>query len=137
MTTRFLWLLACVGCAVDAGADDDGANDDRAADDGDDTSGAGGALLYEYAGEAVRFELATRTERTLGLQSGITERAGGMSGGRVAARSRTPTTGGTYDIAGYTLTLRYDDGRTITHSIIADTKDTKVIWIDGRGYTSR
>jgi hypothetical protein len=60
----------------------------------------------------------------------------GSTTGGVTARSRAASEGGTYEIEGYTLTLRHDDGRIVHRSIVANPKDTKVIWIDGTGYTS-
>jgi hypothetical protein len=44
---------------------------------------------------------------------------------------------GRYSIDGYTLTLRYGDGRVEIRMIVADPKDTGVIWLDGTGYTSK
>lgn len=61
----------------------------------------------------------------------------GATADGVAARSESRAEGGRYEIAGYTLTLRFGDGRVVQRSLVADPEDTKVIWIDGTGYTSR
>ncbi len=89
------------------------------------TQGAGGMAMASW--------------RNLRLdRSGRFTTGGGSGGGGrgVAVRSRAQASGGTYEVAGYTLTLRHDDGRVVHRSIIADPKDPKVIWIDGEGYTS-
>jgi hypothetical protein len=44
---------------------------------------------------------------------------------------------GRYSIEGYTMTLRYGDGRVEIRMIVADPNDTGVIWLDGDGYTSK
>jgi carotenoid cleavage dioxygenase-like enzyme len=44
--------------------------------------------------------------------------------------------GGQYEIDGYVLTLRYQDGRVEQRLIVTDAADPKVVWIDGNGYTS-
>jgi hypothetical protein len=41
---------------------------------------------------------------------------------------------GTYDITGYLLELRFDDGRRVTRAVVADPDDLDTIWIDGVGY---
>lgn len=79
------------------------------------------------------------------------DRAGGFAtGGGAGASSESPdggartTTGSTraaqrgrYDLAGYTLTLRYDDGRVERRLIVADPTDAKTIWLDGEGWVRR
>jgi hypothetical protein len=44
---------------------------------------------------------------------------------------------GRYSIEGYTLTLKYGDGRVEIRMIVADSTDTGVIWLDGTGFTSK
>lgn len=57
-------------------------------------------------------------------------------GGGVVANSNSDPNSGTYEISGFTLTLRFNDGRVVTRAIVFDPKSAKVIWIDGAGYTS-
>jgi hypothetical protein len=65
-----------------------------------------------------------------------TDGGAGATTGGVTARSQSAAAGGTYEISGYTLTLRHSDGRTVYRSIVTDEKNPKVIWIDGTSYTS-
>lgn len=58
----------------------------------------------------------------------------GVSGDNVQVTGRDAERGGRYEIAGYTLTLRFDDGTTVVRTIVVGT-DRKTIWIDGTAYT--
>jgi len=94
-----------------------------------------------FSGGAIR--LATASSSIASWQNLWFERSGrftiggGMvsTTGRVTSRAQAPSADGSYEISGYTLTLRYDDGRTADRVIVADPADTRVIWIDGAGYT--
>jgi hypothetical protein len=94
-------------------------------------SGGGGTFAGSTTSTAswrnVRFDRSGRFS---------TDGGAGATTGGVTARSQSATAGGTYEIAGYTLTLRHSDGRTVHRSIVADQKNPKVIWIDGTSYTS-
>lgn len=46
-----------------------------------------------------------------------------------------PEEGGTYEIEGYVLTLRYADGHAVYRMITTDASDPKAIWLDGFSYT--
>lgn len=61
------------------------------------------------------------------------ESGGSSEGPRFTTMARTTTVDGTYDITGYCLTLRHDDGRVDIHSIVL-IHDKKVIWLDGIEY---
>lgn len=41
---------------------------------------------------------------------------------------------GSYEIEGYLLTLRYDDGRTLVRSLVIDPLFTDIMWLDGGAY---
>lgn len=58
---------------------------------------------------------------------------GGAYGPRFAATARTTSVDGTYDISGYCLTLRHDDGQVEARSIVIN-HDKKMIWLDGIEY---
>jgi hypothetical protein len=55
----------------------------------------------------------------------------------VIANSTQATARGTYEVSGFTLTLRYADGRVETRMIAVDQKEPQVIYLDGNGYTSK
>jgi hypothetical protein len=59
------------------------------------------------------------------------------SAGSVVTSGQAPNEYGRYAINGYTLMLSYADGRTERRMIVTDPADTKVIWLDGTGYTRR
>jgi hypothetical protein len=64
----------------------------------------------------------------------FTIEAGGSSEGpRFTATARTTMIDGSYDIAGYRLTLRHNDGRVETHSVVL-IYEQKLIWLDGIEY---
>ena len=65
-----------------------------------------------------------------------TGRGAGATADGVTARSESGAEGGRYEVAGYTLTLRFGDGRVVQRSLVADPEDPGVVWIDGTGYTS-
>jgi hypothetical protein len=91
------------------------------------TFGPGGMAMASWSN--LRFDRSGRFSSDSGAGAGSSS---------VATSSRTKTSGGTYEISGYALTLRYDDGRVMHRTIIADPQERqKVIWIDGTGYTSR
>jgi len=54
-------------------------------------------------------------------------------GPRFSAAERTTAQAGNYEITDYCVTLRHDDGRVETHSIVL-IHDKKVIWLDGIEY---
>jgi hypothetical protein len=54
----------------------------------------------------------------------------------VVTSGRAPNQHGQYSIDGYTLTLKFADGRTERRMIVTDIADPGVIWLDGDGYTS-
>jgi hypothetical protein len=61
--------------------------------------------------------------------------AGSTTDGVVTSGSSSSQ--GRYSIEGYTMTLKYGDGRVEIRMIVADPNDTGVIWLDGTGYTSK
>lgn len=70
--------------------------------------------------------------------SGATsESSGGGTKSSVVTSSRRAPQQGRYEIDGYTLTLRYADGRSERRMIVTDRANPSVIWLDGDGYTSK
>lgn len=74
-------------------------------------------------------------------RNGTFRTSGGGSASSVDASSSAfatgtrPEEGGTYEIEGYVLTLRYADGHAVYRMITTDASDPKAIWLDGFGYT--
>ncbi|HEU0035248.1 MAG TPA: DUF6683 family protein [Kofleriaceae bacterium] len=60
---------------------------------------------------------------------------GGSVSPGVTTSAQRAAAGGRYEIAGYTLVLRYDDGRVEQRGIVVDPKSTDTVWIDGTAYT--
>ena len=61
------------------------------------------------------------------------ESGGSAEGPRFTTTARTTMVDGFYDITGYCLTLRHNDGRVDTHSIVF-IYEKKLIWLDGIEY---
>lgn len=55
---------------------------------------------------------------------------------RAEGHSRSRLEKGRYSIDGYILTLKHNNGRRSTNFIVADPKNPKAIWINGKGYAS-
>jgi hypothetical protein len=72
-----------------------------------------------------------RFDRQGRFQSG-----GGMGGSssKVGVRGEAVTQAGRYEIAGYLLTLRYDDGRLEQRIIVCDAAKPERIYVDGKPY---
>ena len=64
----------------------------------------------------------------------VTGASTGFSSETAGGGARSGLVSGTYEIAGYTLVLRFD-GRVERRTIIVDRDRPKAIWIDGAGYT--
>lgn len=100
---------------------------------------AGGGNLAVGGSQAVtawdEFRFTPDGQVLRGGGAGAQATAGGtsvVSGGRRAARS------GSYRIDGLTLHIRYADGGSARHILIADPQDTRrTLWIDGEGYVRR
>ena len=69
-----------------------------------------------------------------GSGAGSSTQAGGTG---VVTSGSAPSEYGKYAIEGYTLTLRFADGKVESRMIVADPNDASVIWLDGDGYTTR
>jgi hypothetical protein len=85
---------------------------------------ADGSGVLSASWRSVTFERLGRFAREDGATS---------FGPRFSTAERTMASTGSYEIIDYALTLRHDDGRVETHSIVL-IHDKKVIWLDGVEY---